>query len=111
MERNKKRVVADVDGTLITTEKEPQPRQEIIDLLLSFHLIGWEIWVHSGGGVEYAKRWAERLGLDKMFHVNIAAKGDKKIHYDIAIDDCIEEGQWTKEKHGDYINADYYIKV
>ena len=111
MDKIQRRVVADVDGTLITTDKEPVARQEVIDLLLSFHRLGWEIWVHSGGGVLYAKRWAEKLGLDKMFHVNIAIKGDKKIHYDIAIDDCADEMDQTKEKTGNYINADYYIKV
>lgn len=100
-----------MDGTLITTGKKPKPRQEVIDLLLSFHRLGYEIWVHSGGGVLYAKRWVEYCGLDKMFHVNIAIKGDKKIHYNIAIDDCIEEGEWTEEKHGNYINADYFIMV
>lgn len=107
----KKKIVFDVDGTLITTDKDPQPRKEIIDLALSFSMMGWEIWVHSGGGVLYAKRWVEFLGMDKMFHVNIAIKGDSKIHYNIAVDDCLDEVDWTKEKTGNFINADYYINV
>ncbi len=111
MNKIKKRVVFDVDGTLITTDKNPVPRAEVIDLALSLHKLGWEIWVHSGGGVLYATRWAERCGLDKMFHVNIAIKGDPKLHYDIAVDDCAGEMDWTKEKHGNYINADFFIKV
>lgn len=111
MDRIQRRVVFDVDGTLITTDKEPKPREEVIDLALSLSRLGFEIWVHSGGGVLYAKHWAERLGLDKMFHVNVAIKGDKKIHYDIAVDDCADEMDWTKKKSGNYINADYYIQV
>ena len=111
MDKIQRRVVFDVDGTLITTDKEPKPREEVIDLALSFHRLGWKIYVHSGGGQLYAARWAEKLGLDKMFHVTVAIKGDKKLHYDIAVDDCIDEEEWTKEKEGNYINADYYIKV
>ena len=106
-----KRIVFDVDGTLITTNKNPKPREEIIDLLLSFHRLGYEIWVHSGGGVLYAKRWVEYLNIDKMCHVRIAIKGDRKIHYNIAVDDCIKEGTMAKNKEGYYINADYFIRV
>ena len=111
MEKVVKRAVFDVDGTLITTDKKPQPREEVIDLLVSLHRLGYEIWVHSGGGVLYAKRWVEYLGIDKICHVTIAIKGDKKIHYNIAVDDCIKESEWIEEKHSDYINADYFITV
>lgn len=111
MDRIKKRVAFDVDGTLITTGKNPKKRKEVLRLLYAFHKLGYEIWVHSGGGVLYAKRWVEYLGIDKNIHVYIAIKGDKKIHYNIAVDDCIEEGKCTEKKEGYYINADYFINV
>jgi hydroxymethylpyrimidine pyrophosphatase-like HAD family hydrolase len=107
----KKRIVFDVDGTLITTDDPPQPRKEVLDLLYSFYHLGWSIFVHSGGGTAYAANWVRRLNLDKNMFITVCIKGDKKIHYHIAVDDCLDEEQWTKDKEGNYINADYYIKV
>ena len=111
----KKKICFDIDGTLITTDKQPIFRYEVVVLLISFHKLGWEIYLHSGGGVEYCLRWAQRLKqkeeLTKDVPLKIAIKGDKKIHYNIAVDDCIEEEQWSKKKEGNYINADYFIKV
>lgn len=107
----KKRIVFDVDGTLITAGANPEPRHDVIALANVFDSLGWEVWVHSGGGVLYAKHWVERLEMDKMMHINIAIKGDKKIHYDIAVDDCLEEAEWTHDRSGNYIDADYYINV
>lgn len=111
MEKTKRKIVFDVDGTLITTGEKPVAKEEVINLLLSFHGLGWEIWIHSGGGVHYAARWVMFLNLGKEMHINIAVKGDPKLHYDIAVDDCADEMEWTKAKHGNYIWADYYIKI
>ncbi len=111
MEKNKKKICFDVDGTLITTDKSPKAREDVITLLRGFHKIGWDITVHSGGGVLYAKRWVEWLKLHEEMHITIAVKGDPKIHYNIAVDDCLDEEDWSKEKSGNYINADYYINV
>lgn len=105
------KIVLDVDGTLITTGKTPKERRTVTALLRAFHGLGWEIWVHSGGGVLYAKRWVEFLKLHEEMHINIAIKGDPKLHYDIAVDDCLDEEIWTSKKHGNYINAKMYINV
>jgi len=58
-----KRIIFDVDGTLIDFEENP--RHEIIDLLRSFYSLGNKIYVHSGGGTDYAKQWVRKLGLTK----------------------------------------------
>lgn len=54
-------ILFDVDGTLITFDDKPN--LDVIELLLAFRRMGYEIGVWSGGGVDYAARWVERLGL------------------------------------------------
>lgn len=73
----------DVDGTLIhqVGEKEDTPRYEIIDLFKKFEKLGFEMYIWSGGGVDYAQRWSERLGLD----AKVVAKGS--FSPDISVDD------------------------
>lgn len=105
------KIAFDIDGTLITAESNPKPREEVINLLRAFNKLGWDIYVHSGGGILYAKRWVERLGLDTEMHINIAIKGTSTILYDIAVDDCINEKEWTDKKEGYYIKANLFIKV
>ena len=58
-------IAFDVDGTLIhqVGEKEDTPRYEIIALFRSFEALGCHMVIWSGGGVDYAARWAEKLGL------------------------------------------------
>lgn len=70
----------DVDGSLINL-KDDSPRYDIIQLLLTFKRLGYNVRVWSGGGVEYAQRWVEKLGLD----VPVVDKGS--ITPDIAFDD------------------------
>jgi trehalose-6-phosphatase len=79
-------VAFDVDGTLIWSEgytnHEPDtPRYDIIGLYKLFQKFGYVMVIWSGGGKEYAKRWAEKLGL----HGCIYEKGE--IEVDIAVDD------------------------
>ena len=79
-------VAFDVDGTLITEEGfgNEKPRYSIINLLLIFHALGHIVFVWSGGGIDYAQRWVEKLGLqDKC---KVIEKGSAKV--DIAFDDC-----------------------
>ena len=81
---NKKLTIAfDVDGTLIhqVGEKEDTPRYDIIALFKIYKNLGCEMYIWSGGGFDYAKRWSEKLGLD----ATIAVKGSFKP--DIAVDD------------------------
>lgn len=73
-------VCFDVDGTLIKLQDDT-PRYEIINLFLTFQRLGYTLYVWSGGGVDYAARWVEKLGLK----VEVIAKGSLKP--DIAIDD------------------------
>lgn len=83
------RVAFDVDGTLLYdngTEGMPNsnygtPRYDVIQL---FHLLksfGCDMYIWSGGGVDYARRHAEKLGLI----ATIVAKGSFKP--EITIDD------------------------
>lgn len=74
-------VCFDVDGTLITMGmEEPTPRYEIIQLLKWFQQ-AHKVFVWSGGGIDYAQRWVQKLGLG----CEVIDKGS--IVPDIAFDD------------------------
>jgi hypothetical protein len=60
---------------------EDTPRYEIIQLFHILQRLGCEMFIWSGGGVPYAKRWMEKLGLV----ATVVEKGSFKP--DIAIDD------------------------
>ena len=108
------KIVFDTDGTIITTDPYPGGpvgREDVLALLRAFNKLGWDIYVHSGGGVLYAERWVRYLKLDEEMHIFISIKGDSKIHFDIAVDDCDLEKEWSKDKTGNYIDADLFIKV
>ena len=80
------KIAFDIDGTLINIEGHPYckpdtPRYEVIELYRIFEDFEYDIYIWSGGGLDYAKRWAERLGLDGK----IVQKGS--FVPDIAIDD------------------------
>ncbi len=72
-------VCFDIDGTLINYDGSP--RQEVIDLFRAFEKLGATMVIWSGGGVDYATRVRDRLGLEAQIH----AKGSFKP--DLAIDD------------------------
>ncbi len=76
-------VAFDVDGTLIhqVGEKEDTPRYDVITLFHFFEKRGNNMFIWSGGGVDYAERWANKLGLS----AKIIPKGS--IKPDLAIDD------------------------
>lgn len=77
-------VAFDVDGTLIQIEGTfypDSPRYDVIDMFRMYERIHCDMYIWSGGGIEYATRWAERLGLI----ATIIQKGS--IVVDIAIDD------------------------
>lgn len=79
-------VCFDVDGTLIWQEGTrgvpDTPRYEVIALLLQFESFGYDIFIWSGGGIDYAERWAMKLGLERFL---VRAKGN--FLPDIAVDD------------------------
>jgi len=100
-----KKVVFDVDGTLINLDNTP--RYDIIAIFRSFEALGCVMYIHSGGGVEYAERVAERLGLD----AHIWQKGDPSMEYDIAFDDNFDEHNLSYKKQKNYINTKTMIIV
>lgn len=102
----KGKIVFDVDGTLITYKDEPN--YKVIELYHWFQSMGWKMYIHSGGGIDYAQRWAEKLGLEPC---KIAEKGNPIFEYTIAVDDCLDEYDWTSKKHKNYINAKTFIIV
>lgn len=77
------KIAFDVDGTLIHQigEKEDTPRYEIISLFKTLEKLGNEMYIWSGGGVDYAQRWSEKLGLT----AKVVEKGSFKP--DMAVDD------------------------
>ena len=78
-------IAFDVDGTLIhqVGELEDTPRYDVINLLIWFLHNGNEVFIWSGGGVNYAENWCQKLGLSK--EVIVIEKGS--FVPDIAIDD------------------------
>lgn len=88
----KKLVVAfDVDGTLIhqAGEKCDTPRYDIIQLFHTFEKLGATMYIWSGGGMDYAQRWAEKLGLK----ATVVEKGS--FVPDIAVDDMAHESEFN----------------
>jgi|TARA_R100000049_G_C1920142_1_gene65545 phosphoserine phosphatase len=77
-------IAFDVDGTLITEDyRGPEPRYDIIHLYHWFERQGHKMYIWSGGGTDYAQRWAEKLGLGAEVIVK-----EKREGIDIAVDDC-----------------------
>lgn len=76
-------VAFDVDGTLITQNKngEDIPRYEVIELFHHFYGLGCTMIIWSGSGEDYAMRWAKKLGLK----ASVIKKGSLQV--DIAVDD------------------------
>lgn len=82
-------VAFDIDDTLIvpsvvTGLPTDTPNYDNISLLKWFLNNGHKVIVWSGGGVSYAKAWAEKLGLNGV-EVRVKAK---TADIDIAFDDC-----------------------
>lgn len=87
---NKTVVCFDVDGTLIyqTGDKgmpgsiEDTPRYDVISIYKLLEALGCKMYIWSGGGIDYAERWRDKLGLLKA---KVVAKGS--FVPDIAFDD------------------------
>lgn len=80
-----KSIAFDVDGTLIKKGLygEDVPRYDVIDLFHWFNSKNYYMYIWSGGGTEYAKRWSEKLGLTAG-HIIVKQPTD---FIDIAVDD------------------------
>lgn len=91
------KIAFDVDDTLIipavAMNDEPHPyignygavpNYETIALYKWFQKQGFAVGIWSGGGVEYARTWGEKLGLNPDFVIPKVKTPD----IDICFDDC-----------------------
>ncbi len=80
------KIAFDVDGTLITTSQNgiSVPNYDVIEIYRWFQSRGCKMFVWSGGGFDYARTWADKLGLNPDMILR-KEKGD--IDIDIAFDD------------------------
>jgi len=83
-------IAFDVDDTLIIPKiifdtNQDIPNYETIAVYRWFQKQGHRMIIWSGGGVDYAKMWAIKLGLNPN-EIRIKQKSDD---IDIAFDDCI----------------------
>lgn len=79
----------DIDDTLIiprivTGLGYDTPNYENISIFRYFQAQGYEVGVWSGGGVDYAKTWAEKLGLKP----DMVLVKEKREDIDLCFDDC-----------------------
>ncbi len=83
------KIAFDVDDTLIvpcvaTGYERDIPNYNTIQLYHWFQAQGHYMIIWSGGGVDYAKMWAEKLGLE----ANEFPMKEKRADIDLAFDDC-----------------------
>lgn len=83
------KIVFDIDDTLIipavaTGFDRDTPNYETIAIYKWFSKQGFAVGVWSGSGVDYAKTWAEKLGL----HPDFVLPKEKNLDIDICFDDC-----------------------
>jgi len=63
---------------------QPVPNYPVIDLFYKFQALGCHMVIWSGCGIDYAKTWAEKLGL--VAEIRAKEKDFFKV-VDIAVDD------------------------
>lgn len=83
------KIAFDVDDTLITPRvvtglNYETPNYEVINLFRWFQTQGNEMIIWSGSGIDWAKTWGEKLGLNPFTVRN----KEKCSDVDIAFDDC-----------------------
>ena len=87
--KNKLTIAFDVDDTLIIPGIAngfdiDTPNYSVIATYKWYQEQGHKMIIWSGGGIDYAKRWAEKLGLTADEFPSKEKRGD----IDIAFDDC-----------------------
>jgi len=118
--QNSMRIAFDIDDTILVpsvvmgngVSGDNVPNYEVIAVLRWFQAQGHEIVLWSGSGVDWARRWGEKFGLEP-FTVRMKQKSED---IDIAFDDCIVDlakvnvrvkrlnnsisrAEWNKDKH------------
>ena len=84
----KLKIAFDVDDTLIVPSVaggfgRDTPNYENIAILRWFQAQGHQIIIWSGSGIDWAKTWAEKLGLEAEIRIK-----EKSEDIDLAFDDC-----------------------
>jgi len=87
-------IAFDVDDTLIvpsvaTGLATDTPNYETIAIYKWFQSQGHRMIVWSGGGIDYAKMWADKLGLKPDSVINKTKESGEMYGVDICFDDCI----------------------
>lgn len=81
------KIAFDVDNTLIVKSNngEDVPNYGVIHLIMTINVMvrDVDLIVWSGSGVDYARRWTEKLGIAEA--TRVIGKGQEKV--DIAFDD------------------------
>ena len=100
------KIAFDIDDTLIvpavaTNMPSDTPNYDVIAVLKFFQKQGHTIIVWSGGGVDYAKTWAEKLALMPC-EIRIKEKAED---IDICFDDCIVDLAKVNIKVNRYSNS------
>ena len=100
------RIAFDIDDTLIipavaTNMPSDTPNYDVIAILKWFQKQGHTIIIWSGGGIDYAKTWGEKLGLQPF----VTIPKDKKGGVDIAFDDCMVDLATVNIKVNRYNNS------
>lgn len=98
-------IAFDIDDTLIvpsvaTSSDVDTPNYDTIALYRWFQAQGNRMVVWSGGGVDYARMWANKLGL---FPCEIRVK-EKTPDIDICFDDCLVDLAKVNIKVGRFKN-------
>lgn len=87
--KEKLTIAWDVDDTIlipsVVTGGRDIPNYETIKILKWFQEQGHNIVIWSGSGVDWAKSWAEKLGLEPC-EIRIKQKDES---VDICFDDCL----------------------
>ena len=83
------KIAFDIDDTLLipsiaTGLDRDTPNYDVIDIYKWFQKQGYDMILWSGSGVDWAKTWGEKLGL-QPFSVRIK---EQSLDIDIAFDDC-----------------------
>ena len=98
-------IAFDIDDTIIspcvaTGFATDTPNYDVIAVYRFFQAQGHTMICWSGGGIDYARMWAEKLGLqpDQVMRKEKVMDMNDKPYVDIAFDDCIVDLATTNIK-------------